>query len=733
MTYRNQNKFFILLLCFSFTIISNAQKDVTAFLIKKKLVIDGKEDDEAWKMVEYKSSFWQWRPSDSIPARTQTKFKVLMDENNIYFLVKAYTDGNRFLIPSLKRDFNWNSDYINVLLDTFNDATNAYLFQSNPYGVQSEGLISGGNTNWRSDRNYSWDTIWEVESEIYKDYFITEFRIPFKSLYYEKNSNKWRLNIYRKNTEGNEHSSWIKTPQNLIIGNLAYMGDLKFEKTLKNSNKPFSFIPYFNGLTSKNNIENSSNNSFLYGADIKIPIGSSLNLDLTINPDFSQVEVDDQIVNLTRFEISLPEKRQFFTENSDLFSDFGNSRDGLPFFSRRIGVAKDVNGNTIENRITSGMRLSGKINKNLRIGFLNMITEEDTKNNIPSNLNSLITLRQKVFNRSNISFFFIDRRTTKDYDFVNLEEKANSVLGLEYNLASKDSKWTGKAFFHKSYTSDDKNDNSTGFVINKNTRKNSYEIKTIYTGDDYQSDLGFYRRTGFLKIRPTYSYKIYPKNKNIINYEFEQSYTILYMPENDFLISDKVHTSKFEIRYLNQSNLEFQIQNWYQYLDKSFDPTRSGGIPLPANESFKFTDYEISYRSDGRKLITFNNEISYGSFYGGTKFSLNNKLSWRKQPYFVFSLKLDYNEINLPNPYTDGKLWLVSPKFDFTFTKKFFWTSYIQFNSQNDNFGINSRIQWRFAPLSDLFFVYNDNYLAENDFIPRYRSFNIKLTYWLNL
>ena len=733
MTYRNQNKFFILLLCFSFTIISNAQKDVTAFLIKKKLVIDGKEDDEAWKIVEYKSSFWQWRPSDSIPARTQTKFKVLMDENNIYFLVKAYTDGNRFLIPSLKRDFNWNSDYINVLLDTFNDATNAYLFQSNPYGVQSEGLISGGNTNWRSDRNYSWDTIWEVESEIYKDYFITEFRIPFKSLYYEKNSNRWRLNIYRRNTEGNEHSSWIKTPQNLIIGNLAYMGDLKFEKTLKNSNKPFSFIPYFNGLTSKNNIENSSNNSFLYGADIKIPIGSSLNLDLTINPDFSQVEVDDQIVNLTRFEISLPEKRQFFTENSDLFSDFGNSRDGLPFFSRRIGVAKDVNGNTIENRITSGMRLSGKINKNLRIGFLNMITEEDTKNNIPSNLNSLITLRQKVFNRSNISFFFIDRRTTKDYDFVNLEEKANSVLGLEYNLASKDSKWTGKAFFHKSYTSDDKNDNSTGFVINKNTRKNSYEIKTIYTGDDYQSDLGFYRRTGFLKIRPTYSYKIYPKNKNIINYEFEQSYTILYMPENDFLISDKVHTSKFEIRYLNQSNLEFQIQNWYQYLDKSFDPTRSGGIPLPANESFKFTDYEISYRSDGRKLITFNNEISYGSFYGGTKFSLNNKLSWRKQPYFVFSLKLDYNEINLPNPYTDGKLWLVSPKFDFTFTKKFFWTSYIQFNSQNDNFGINSRIQWRFAPLSDLFFVYNDNYLAENDFIPRYRSFNIKLTYWLNL
>ena len=733
MKYYYLHFFFILLFYFSLITKSSAQKNVTAFYTNKNIVIDGIEDDKAWEIVEYKSSFWQWRPSDSIKANTQTKFKVLMDDDNLYFLVKAYTDGNKFVIPSLKRDFNWNTDYISILLDTFNDATNAFTFQSNPYGVQSEGLISGGNTDWRSDRNYSWDTIWEVESKIYKNYFICEFKIPFKSLYYQKNSNNWRFNIYRRNTEGNEHSTWVKTPQNLIIGNLAYMGDLTFEKTLKNYNKPFSFIPYFNGLVSKNNIENSSNKSLLYGADIKIPIGSSLNLDLTINPDFSQVEVDDQIVNLTRFEISLPEKRQFFTENSDLFSDFGNTRDGLPFFSRRIGVAKDINGNTIENRITSGIRLSGKINKNLRIGILNMITDQDIKNNIPSNSNSLITLRHKVFNRSNISLFYIDRRSTKDYEFLNKGEKANSVLGLEYNLASNDSKWTGKAFFHKSYKSDDKNDNSTGFVINKNTLKNSYGIKTIYTGDDYQSDLGFYRRTGFLKIRPTYTYKIYPKSDKINRYEFEQSYTILYQPQNDFLISDKVHTSKFEIRYLDQSNIEFQVQNWYQYLDESFDPTRSGGIPLPANEIYKFTDYEISYRSDVRKLITFNNDISYGSFYGGTKFSLNNQINWRKQPNFVYSLKLNYNKINLPNPYSDDELWLVSQKFDFTFTKKFFWTSYIQFNSQNDNFGINSRIQWRFAPLSDLFFVYNDNYLAENDFIPRYRSFNIKITYWLNL
>ena len=172
-------------------------------------------------------------------------------------------------------------------------------------------------------------------------------------------------------------------------------------------NSPYSFIPYFNGLTSKNNAENLSNKSLLYGADIKIPIGSSLNLDLTINPDFSQVEVDDQIVNLTRFAIALPEKRQFFTQNNDLFNDFGTVRDVVPFFSRRIGVAEDLNGNTIENKIIYGARLSGKLNSNLRVGFLSILTDEDLKNEIASNLNTVFTLRQKVFERSNISFFFI--------------------------------------------------------------------------------------------------------------------------------------------------------------------------------------------------------------------------------------------------------------------------------------------------------------------------------------
>ena len=191
------------------------------------------------------------------------------------------------------------------------------------------------------------------------------------------------------------------------------MGKINFEKPLGESKKPISFIPYINSSIGKDFIKNKKINSFDYGLDMKIPIGNSINIDFALNPDFSQVEVDDQLVNLTQFELRLPEKRQFFTQNSDLFTDFGQERDAEPFFSRRIGISRDLEGNTVENRIISGVRLSGKVNDKLRIGLLNVLTEEDSTKGVPQNNNTVFTLRNKVFARSNYSFFFINRENTK--------------------------------------------------------------------------------------------------------------------------------------------------------------------------------------------------------------------------------------------------------------------------------------------------------------------------------
>jgi hypothetical protein len=185
---------------------------------------------------------------------------------------------------------------------------------------------------------------------------------------------------------------------------------------------------------------------------------------------------------------------------------------------------------------------------------------------------------------------------------------------------------------------------------------------------------------------------------------------------------------------LNFSSLSLEYTNRYIYLISDFNPTRSSDAAnLPAGSDYSYGDFEFSYRSDRRKFFNIDSKISYGSFYNGTKFTVENEIKWRKQPILNASMIMNFNAIELPKPYSSKNIWLISPKIDFTFTKTLSWTTFIQYNSQGENLGINSRMQWRFAPLSDLFLVYNDNYISTDSFSPRYRSFNLKLTYWLNI
>ena len=704
--------------------------------INSEINIDGIGDEIEWSKSKWESNFWMWRPTDSLQAKKQTRFKLIRNDKYLFILIESDTDGKNFNTPNLKRDFStYPTDYLTLLFDTFNDGTNAFSFATNPIGLKADGLISGGNQNYRTDRNYAWDTKWNVATQINENSFIAEIRIPFSSFFYDNSQQFWRFNIYRGNTQINESSTWIKIPQNQLIGNLAFMGKMVFETPLEKGKNPISLIPYLSSAAQNDFIYSTSKSNISLGGDAKIPIGNALNLDLTFNPDFSQVEVDDQVVNLTRFAISLPEKRQFFTQNDDLFKDFGENRDVIPFFSRRIGVAQDLDGNTIENKIMAGARLSGKLNSNLRLGFLNMLTESDVNNQIASNLNTVFTLRQKVFDRSNISFFLIDRRTIGEYDFINKQDKKNSVSGVEYNLASPDSKWVGRAFYHKSFTEGlEGDDQIVGMRIQRNTLRNRISTGFIHGGEDFRSDLGFFRRTGFMKITPEYTYRIYPKNPNVNNYSFTQRGFFVYDTSRNYLMTDRVYKTTIRKSFLNSSSLSFEYNNRYVYLTSNFDPTRTpDGTKLPSNIGYRYDDAEFSYRSDQRKRLNFDSKISYGTFYNGTKFTLENEIKWRKQPILNASMIINFNSIVLPNPYPSKNIWLISPKIDFTFTKTLTWITFVQYNSQGENLGINSRMQWRFSPLSDLFLVYNDNYISTDNFSPRNRSFNLKLTYWLNI
>lgn len=725
----------IFFLCFLFgSAQENLQKSFTVKYITEPVTLDGALDDYVWELAEAAEDFWEYFPVDSVQARQQTEIKMLYDDANLYIGITVHTAGRNYAIESLRRDFRaGNSDNITLLFDTFNDANNAFLFGINPYGVLREGLVSGGGLDLRGF-TISWDVKWRGESKIYDNYYTSELIIPLTSFKFREGETKWRFNSYRFDTQSNEQSTWARIPQNQNIYGLTFMGEMRFEKPLGKSRTPMAIIPYIAAGTFNDREGERQENSFDFGGDAKVSIGNSMNLDVTINPDFSQVEVDDQITNLSRFEVSLPEKRQFFIDNNDLFADFGGSRDANPFFSRRIGIAQDTSGNTIENPILGGARLSGKLNPKLRLGFFSIQTEKDEVNEIPSNNNTMLALQHVVFARSNIGFFFINRVAFGTDDFISRDERFNRVLGLDYNLISEDNLWNGRFYLHRSYQPDAKGkDLSGGANIRYNSRYYGGFTDWVYIGENFRSDLGFIPRNDIIKGTSGLSRTFWPMNSFLNSHTFQVLGQTIWSPGLDMQLTDYRLQGSWEARFQDQSGAEAQVRSEYTYLFDDFDPTGSdGGIPLPADSDYRYNSLRMQYFSDRRKIFSYRVEGTVGQFFNGNRFSVEAGANLRIQPKAFIGMNLNYDRITLPEPYPSADIWLVVPRIEITFTKSIFWSTLIQYSNQRDNFGINTRLQWRFAPLSDLFLVYTDNYFIDT-FSPKSRSINLKLTYWLNI
>ncbi|WP_298480898.1 DUF5916 domain-containing protein [uncultured Maribacter sp.] len=709
-------------------------KSFTVKHISKPIIADGILDEPIWKVAEGATEFWEYFPIDSIQARQQSNIKMVYDDVYLYVGIKINTAGKNYRIQSLKRDFRaGNSDNITLLFDTFNDSNNAFIFGSNPYGVRREGLLSGGGRG-NGAFNMSWDAKWVGDSKIYDNYYTSEFKIPLTSFKFKEGETKWRFNSYRFDTQSNETSTWVNIPQNQTIFDLGYMGTMIFEKPLGKSRTPLAIIPYINTISQKDFETNDKINNIKFGGDAKIAIGNSMNLDITVNPDFSQVEVDDQVTNLTRFEVSLPEKRQFFIDNSDLFSSFGGRRDANPFFSRRIGIAKDTADNSIENKIIGGLRLSGKLNKNLRLGFMNLQTEEDIANEIPSNNNAMLALQQRVFSRSNIGLFLINRESIKNYDFLSKEDRYNRVIGIDYNMVSADNTWSGKYYIHKSFEPNTQGkDLSIGASLQYNSKNYNIFTDWVSIGDNFTSDLGFIRREDIVKGVLGMERIFWPNKGKIQMHSFTIFPEFIWSPTLDYINTDYNLTASWSATYNNQARVNAQITKSYTFLMNDFDPTNTDeATAIPGNIGYHYNSIDLQFRSDRRKLFAYILNTTVGEFFNGERYSFGTTMTMRFQPKVFLSLIANYDKISLPTPHPSADIWLISPKIDITFSKSIFWSTLVQYSNQRDNLGFNSRLQWRFAPLSDLFIVYNDNYFV-NSFEPKNRSINLKLTYWLNI
>lgn len=728
-------KFYLLPLLFLFSTFAKSQtKEVNVSFTEAEINIDGVLDEKVWATAQPAKDFWEYFPTDTIQAINQTEIKFLYNDATLYVGIKIYASGDDYIIPSLDRDFRaGGSDNVTLMFDTFNDGNNAFLFGSNPEGVRREALVSGGGTELRGFTT-SWDTKWVGETRKYDGYYICEWAIPMSAFKFREGETQWRFNCYQFDTQGNERNTWINIPQNQFIFNLAYMGNMIFEKPLGNSKSPISIIPYVNAIAGQDRETPEDFTDLKVGGDARFTIGNSLNLDVTVNPDFSQVEVDNAITNLTRFEVGLPERRQFFIENSDLFADFGDNNAANPFFSRRIGIAEDVDGNTIQNDIIAGARLSGKINNDFRIGFLNMQTVADERNEIGANNNTVVALQHRVFSRSNISAVFVNRQNTSKKDFVLGEEEYNRVVGLDYNLANTDNSWNGKAFLHKSFTPDvESKDLSGGLRLEYNKSNWRGTFSNTYVGENFNSDLGFIPRKDIVRSFTEVERLIFPEKGPINRHIFSFGTFLVWRPGLDFIKGDHTFSPQWEATFRNTSEVSLQARSRFTRLFDSFDPSRNDGLELEAGTEYNYNSLEAGYRSDNRKVVSYQANATFGEFFNGDILTLRGSTNVRLQPYLNIGINARYDQVNLPDPYSDNDIWLISPRVEVTFTKSLFWNTLIQYSSLDDNFGINSRLQWRFAPLSDLFLVYNDNYFTDNTFAPRFRSINLKVTYWLYL
>lgn len=709
---------------FSFAQKKNAAHRLHIHRTATPVQIDGLENEDAWSKAERADRFFMVLPMDTSMAKVPTDVRMCYDDQNLYIVAICYKKGTGAnMVESLRRDFNFvkNDNFI-FFIDPFEDQTNGYTFGANAAGAQWDATLYEGG---KADLN--WDNKWTSVVTDYTDRWVFEAAIPFKTIRYKKGIKEWGINFSRNDLKSTEKSSWAPVPRQFPTASLAYTGVLVWDEPPPVQGPNVSLIPYvLNGLSK--DYANGKNTQYKtdIGLDAKIAVTSSMNLDLTLHPDFSQVEVDKQVTNLDRFELFFPEKRQFFLENNDIFGSFGNSNI-RPFFSRRIGLGVPI---------SFGARLSGKLDKNWRLGAMDIQTEKQDETGLPKQNFAVLSLQRKVFKRSSVGLLYIDK-TSMNYlpgadptkPVYNLY---NRNFGMEYNLASSNNVWTGKTFFMKSFSPGKSgNDLAHAATLAYNSRIWNIIWQHEYVGKNYTAEAGYLPRQGYIKLSPGIARNYFPKTGNVLSHGPILN-TSVYFDEK-FHKTDNQYTVSYLVTFRNRVSITGSYQHDYVELLQPFDPTNTGKDSLAKGTRHTANTYGFDIVSQPQKLFTYAGSIRYGGYYAdGKRFLLLSDIGYRFQPFVSLSLSTSYNQLALPKPWGNVSFLLIGPKADVTLTNKLFITTYLQYNDQQKNINVNARLQWRYKPASDIFLVYTDNYFPA-PFSVKNRALVLKFNYWWGL
>lgn len=715
-------------------VIYGQHRFISPLKISTPIQLDGIINETIWQEAATAADFQMHYPYDSLPASSPTEVKMLFDEDNLYIgAICKNTSSADYVIQSLKRDFDFReNDAFAIFIDLFNDAASGMTFGVNPKGVQCDGIIPRGGTK---GVQLNWDGQWQVEVFQHPEgkFWSLEMEIPLKTLRFSNHNSTWGINFARNDLSKNEISTWSPVTRGFPTATLAQAGKVKWTTLPTPQNSKITLIPY-SAIGSSRDYDNDIPTKVnpKVGLDAKIALTSSLSFDFTINPDFSQVEVDQQVIDLNRFELFFPEKRFLFLENSDLFSGLGNSR-VRPYFSRRIGSA---GANPVP--IHFGARLSGKLNKDWQIGLMTVQTEGVEDIGKESQNYSIAALQKTIWGGSSVTGFFANRQAIDD--FYIQKDNFNRVGGVEFDFRSRNSLWNGKAFLHYAFSDGNRSDIAYSFKMRYRSKKASLFFGMDAIGENYLTDMGYvprlfheYRDTTFQipyhQIRSNGYYRFFSKDKNskvdfwAIKYDLN-----VYTDKTDFSYQEHDADLNLILRFLNASELKLTA---YHFSPRLFFPFTLNGLNFPFEEgNYPNRKLSLSFDSGKLKRWYWNSKIGFGGEYEGKRFDFRSELNYRFKNFITAGINFSQQNLsNFPEIYGDVNFSLLGSKFEVSFNRNLFFTTFLQYNTQTNNFNVNSRFNWRFKPMSDLYIVYTENYRA-NDLNIKDRALVMKINYW---
>lgn len=715
-------------------ICTTAQTDsvrtISAVPVQGEVVVDGLLSEEAWRGAAVATHFYNQFPYADGLAKNRTEVRVLVSDEFLYVGMTAYFDpGHKPVIQSLKRDSPWEfSDAFTLVVDPSGAGNSGMLFDVNAGGAQADAMLSTQGVF--SDFDVNWDAQWFSEVTRTETYWVAEMAIPFRMLRYKESNRSWVINFVRHDMQYNVTTAWNYVPVNLNYYTFLYAGRLEWATPPPAFRQNVFLAPFVTSEASKPDLASPLQKTFDAGIDAKIPLSSSLNLDVTVNPDFSQVDVDQQVINLTRFDVFFPERRAFFLENSDLFANMGVFHI-RPFFSRKIGL-KD--GKAVP--LPVGLKLTGNVNPRLRVGLLNIL-EQEVKDSVYNNY-SVAAFQQAVLKNSIVQGIFTNIQTMDRHDVRTFDY--NRSAGLEFKWLSDNQHWNLIGRYHKAFREDIADKNAYAHLgATYNVKKWYVDLNVISLGENYVNDLGFTptlyqydpvaqqtNRIGFVQNFTDIRYRIFPEDQGKVAYRAITLTADSYLRgDNELNESDVV--LGYEVLYRNQSTISMGVR--HTFVDLFYPLSLLGGefTPLEATR-YNFQTVEGTLESNPTRQLSYSLFGAYGSFYNGTRFTLSPSAKLRMQPWGNFNVYYHYNQLKFPGVYGQKEFHLIGSSVEILFSNRMFWTTFFQYNTQIENVNINSRFQWRYRPLSDLFVVYTDNYT--DTFIGKNRGVVVKLVYW---